>query len=110
MASAHAAAVTVARPDASTLALTGALTFRTAAAALTAGTRALANGRATQLDLGGLTQVDSAGLACVLALAAHASRGGQRLRVINWPAGLRALAAVCDVERLLDAGGERVAA
>lgn len=113
MAASRADTVTVTRPDAATLALVGALTFRTAAAALTAGARALDAGRAERLELGDLVRADSAGLACVLALAAHAERDGRRLRVVHWPEGLRALAAVCDVEKLLDdhaGSGERAAA
>lgn len=102
-----AQAVGVATPDRDTLALSGALTFATAAHALADGTRALAAGTQTQLDLAGVTRADSAGLACVLALAAHANRAGHPLRVVNWPEGLRSLAAVCDVAALLDpAAGE----
>jgi len=94
--------VTVDQPDRDTLALHGALTFATAAYALAEGGRALAAGAQTRLDLDGLTRADSAGLACVLALAAAANRAGRRLRVRHWPEGLRALAAVCDVTDLLD--------
>ena len=89
-------------PDRDTLALSGALTFATAARAFAEGGRALASGVQTRLDLAGVTRADSAGLACVLALAANASRAGRRLAVVHWPEGLRALAAVCDVEALLD--------
>jgi len=90
-------------PDRDTLALSGALTFATAAHALAEAVRALAMGSQTRLDLGGLTGADSAGLACVLALIADASRVGRRLIVINLPDGLRALAQVCGVERMLGA-------
>lgn len=105
MAARRADAVTVTRPDAATLALAGELTFHTAAAALSAGTQALAAGGAERLDLAGLVRADSAGLACILALAAHASHAGQPMHVVHWPAGLKALAAVCDVDGLLDGGG-----
>ncbi len=84
-----------------TLALSGALTFATATQAWREGRRALAAGAQTRLDLSGLTRADSAGLACVLALAADASRAGRRLEVVNWPDGLRTLAEVCDVAALL---------
>lgn len=60
-----------------------------------------------QLDLGGVARVDSAGLACVLALVAGASRDGHELRIRNWPAGLPALAEVCGVAEML--GAPRVA-
>jgi phospholipid transport system transporter-binding protein len=45
---------------------------------------------------------DSAGLACVVALAAAANRAGRRLRVVALPEGLRALAEVCGVAALLE--------
>ena len=99
---ARADAVALSQPDRDTLALSGALTFATAARAFAEGARALAAGAQTRLDLGGVTRADSAGLACVLGLAAAASRAGRRLGVVHWPEGLRALAAVCDVETLLD--------
>ncbi|HEX5353805.1 MAG TPA: STAS domain-containing protein [Rhodanobacteraceae bacterium] len=95
-------ALTLDQPDRDTLALVGALTFTTAARAFGEGGRALTAGRQTRLDLGGLVRADSAGLACVLALAAFANRAGRRLRVVHWPEGLRSLAAVCDVVDLLD--------
>jgi phospholipid transport system transporter-binding protein len=94
--------LTLGQPDGATLALTGALTFATAARAYAEGGRALADGRQTRLDLGGLVHADSAGLACVLAFAAEASRAGRHLEVVNWPEGLRALAEVCDVAALLE--------
>jgi phospholipid transport system transporter-binding protein len=92
----------VVQPDAATLALRGELTFATAARSLAEGSRALAAGTQTRLDLAELTRADSAGLACVIALAAHARRTGRHLDVVHWPAGLLALAAVCDVANLLD--------
>lgn len=88
-------------PDRDTLALAGALTFATAARALAAGERMLTAGAQTQLDLSGVTRADSAGLACIVALVASASRAGRALTVVNWPERLRALAAVCDVAELL---------
>jgi phospholipid transport system transporter-binding protein len=94
--------VTLGTPDRDTLALSGALTFATAARAFAEGSRALETGAQTRLDLAGLVRADSAGLACVLGLAAIASRAGRRLGVVHWPEGLRALAEVCDVENLLD--------
>ena len=94
--------VTLGTPDRDTLALSGALTFATAARAFAEGSRVLASGAQTRLDLSGLTRADSAGLACVLGLAAAASRAGRRLAVVNWPEGLRALAGVCGVASLLE--------
>lgn len=94
--------VKLAQPNRDTLAFSGALTFATAAHALAEGGRALAAGTQTRLDLGGITRADSAGLACVLALAVAVSRAGRQLAVVHWPEGLRSLAEVCDVADLLD--------
>lgn len=94
-------AVGFSQPDRDTLALSGTLTFATAARALAEGSRMLAAGTQTRLDLAGVTHADSAGLACVIALAAAAGRAGRRLGVVHWPAGLRSLAAVCDAVDLL---------
>ena len=63
-----------------TLGVSGVLNFDTAAAALLA---------------------IQAGLACVLAAVAAADRHGQVLRVIHMPAGMQALATVCEVDQLL---------
>lgn len=95
------AAIDCRSPDRETLALAGVLTFATAAQALADGEWALATGAQTRLDLAGVTRADSAGLACIVALVASASRAGRRLTVVNWPERLRALAAVCDVAELL---------
>lgn len=98
----HDETVQLAQPDRDTLALSGALTFATAARALAEGSRSLVAGTQTRLDLSGLTRADSAGLACVLALAVAASREGRRLAVQHWPDGLRALAEVCGAAALLE--------
>ncbi|CAM5397694.1 STAS domain-containing protein [Rhodanobacter lindaniclasticus] len=84
-----------------TLAVSGVLDFDTAAAALAAIRAALETGAATQLDLAGVTRCDSAGLACVLAAAADADRRGRHLQVTGMPAGMQALAQVCEVDSLL---------
>jgi phospholipid transport system transporter-binding protein len=88
-------------PDSETLVLSGALTFATAAQVLQEASRALEQGARSRLDLGGITRTDSAGLACVLALLARASRDERRLTVVNAPDGLRALAEVCDAGGLI---------
>lgn len=95
--------VEVAASDGDTLAIRGALIFATAQRACTEGARALAAGTQTRLDLAGVTRADSAGLACVVALAAAANSAGHRLQVVHWPEGLRALAEVCDLAPLLEA-------
>ena len=84
-----------------TLGVSGVLSFETAAAALQMIQATLAAGAVGQLDLAGVHHSDSAGLACVLAVAAEADRCGQALQVINMPAGMRVLAQVCEVDRLM---------
>lgn len=106
---ASAEAVRLAQPDRDTLALAGALTFATVARAFADAGRALAGGVQTRLDLGGLVRADSAGLACVLALAAAASRAGRELVVVHLPDGLRSLAEVCDALPLLDPAAKAAA-
>jgi phospholipid transport system transporter-binding protein len=81
-------------PD--TVAVSGALTFGTAAAALEAIRTALP-GRQV-LDLTGVERSDSAGLACVLAVLAL---GGGKVRVMHVPQGMQRLAKVCEVDGLL---------
>ena len=84
----------------STLAVHGVLDFDTAAAALAA-MRAALEGGVAELDLAGVSRSDSAGLACVLAAVAEANGRGRPLRVVGMPAGMRALAQVCEVDTLL---------
>ena len=84
------------------LAVSGALTFATAASALAAGRAALERGKPATLDLAGVTQADSAGLATVLALLAHAAQKGSAMKVANAPVGLEALARVSGVSTLID--------
>ncbi|HEY9133811.1 MAG TPA: STAS domain-containing protein [Dyella sp.] len=81
-------------PD--TVSVSGALTFATAADALTS-IRAALPGRQV-LDLAGVEHSDSAGLACVLAVLAP-NEG--KVRVRNLPPNMRKLAQVCEVEALL---------
>jgi phospholipid transport system transporter-binding protein len=89
-------------PDPDTLALSGALTFANAAQVFEEAGRALREGTQTRLDLARLARSDSAGLACVLALLAQASRAGRPLRVVELPENLQALADVCDARGLLE--------
>jgi phospholipid transport system transporter-binding protein len=84
-----------------TLGVGGMLDFETAAAALEAISAALAAEPVARLDLAGVERADSAGLACVLAVQAEARRLGRPLAVVNMPAGMRALAQVCEVEALV---------
>jgi phospholipid transport system transporter-binding protein len=84
-----------------TLAVSGVLSFDTAASALRAIQAALAKGTVARLDLAGVRHSDSAGLSCVLAVAADAARRGHALQVIHVPVGMQVLAQVCEVDRLL---------
>ena len=90
--------VTRAAPDA--VQVSGALTFATAAQALSAINAAAAEG-CRQVDLAGVSQSDSAGLACVLAALAQAVESGRPLALRNVPEGMRVLASVCEVDQLL---------
>lgn len=87
--------------QAETLGVSGALTFGTARDALAAIDLALRQDPRRQLDLSAVQVCDSAGLACVLAVLAQAGQRGQALQVIHPPAGMLALARVCEVESLL---------
>lgn len=84
-----------------TLGVSGVLSFDTAAAALQAIGAALAAAPVARLDLAGIERADSAGLACVLAAQAEARQLGRELVVENMPAGMRALAQVCEVDTLV---------
>jgi phospholipid transport system transporter-binding protein len=83
------------------LALSGALTFATAGSALETARAELDRNNPTTLDLSGVTRTDSAGLATLLALLAHARTRGHSLTVSNAPANLQALARVSGVESFL---------
>ncbi|NID04371.1 STAS domain-containing protein [Luteibacter jiangsuensis] len=88
-------------PAPDTLAVSGALTFATAADVLDTARAELDRGTQASLDLSGVSQADSAGLATVLALLAHARGKGRAIAVTRAPAGLLALARVSGVESLL---------
>lgn len=85
-----------------TLGVHGELSFDTAAAAWQAIESALAgDGTVNRLDLAGVSHNDSAGLACVLAVIAEATRRGRVLQAVHVPAGMQALAQVCEVDSLM---------
>ncbi|SEI59789.1 STAS domain-containing protein [Frateuria terrea] len=96
-----AAAFQLDRPAPGTLGVSGVLSFDTAAAALDAIGTAMAAEPVARLDLAGVVRSDSAGLACVLAAQAEARRLGRAIGVENMPAGMRALAQVCEVDALV---------
>jgi phospholipid transport system transporter-binding protein len=96
-----AAAFQLHRQVPGTLGVSGVLSFATAAAALAAISSALAAEAIVRLDLAGVSHSDSAGLACVLAAQAEALRCGRALTVEHVPAGMRALAQVCEVDAMV---------
>jgi phospholipid transport system transporter-binding protein len=78
------------------------LTVNNARTALDAGLRAIHNGQ-TEIDLAGLTVVDSAAVATLLEWKRAASRKGQALAFRNLPASLVSIARLYDVAELLEA-------
>lgn len=89
--------------DPTTLEVAGSLVFDNAATALSAADALLREHPHDALDLSALTRVDSAGLACVLAILALARRDHGALVVRHAPDDLLALARVCEVESFLTA-------
>ncbi|KAA3652049.1 MAG: STAS domain-containing protein [Proteobacteria bacterium] len=79
---------------------TGPLTLETAGAALAEARRAVADG-ASRVDLSGVPQADSAGLAVLLDIVREAARREQSLDIVGMPAGLRSLADLYGVTDLL---------
>lgn len=78
----------------------GALTLGDAAAVLEA-TRQMPLPASGVVDLGAMTQADSAALAVVIALRRRAAAEGRTLSIAGVPAALRSLAVVYGVEDLL---------
>jgi phospholipid transport system transporter-binding protein len=96
--------VIAASPD--RLDVRGTLTFATARSAYEAGLRALRKGGASnaplQVDLSGVNESDSAGLAVLIEWLAAAERVGRKLRFSNLPDGIRAAAQISDVTPILE--------
>ena len=84
----------------------GSLTFASARRACEQGVAALsqANGERLEIDCGGITTSDSAGLAVLLEWLGVARRAGRSLRYTHLPRGLAALARISEVEELLERG------
>jgi len=84
------------------LALSGELSFARVPAALEAARRALPQSSGpVELDLSGVTRVDSAGLALLLELARAARAQGRELRCTHAPEQLRRLAEFFGLSPLL---------
>jgi phospholipid transport system transporter-binding protein len=79
----------------------GELTFETAVEALAAGERLLASDGDARIDLSGVREGDSAGLAVLVEwLAGQLARGG-RLAYTGMPAQMQSIARICGLEELL---------
>jgi phospholipid transport system transporter-binding protein len=81
----------------------GVLHFTTVTALLRAGIEAIGNGRAAVIDLSGVSDSDSAGLALLIEWLSVAKSENRSLRYENVPAQLHQLARLSDVEDLLTA-------
>jgi phospholipid transport system transporter-binding protein len=81
----------------------GSLEFATVARLLPLGTAAIEGGHAAVIDLGGVTDSDSAGLALLIEWLSVAMEGKRSLHYENMPAQLRQLAGLSEVEELLTA-------
>lgn len=86
------------------MALAGELTFTTAPALWDAAERLLAARASDQVDvdLGGVTRADSAGLALLVGWLSRAQGAGVKLRYLAVPERLRAIAHISEVDGLLD--------
>jgi phospholipid transport system transporter-binding protein len=78
----------------------GSLDFETVARLLPLGTIAIEGGHASVIDLAGVTDSDSSGLALLIEWLSVATQGQRPLRYENMPAQLRQLAALSEVEGL----------
>jgi phospholipid transport system transporter-binding protein len=81
--------------------ITGALTFATGRDLLrTAGDQFNSSPR-LEIDLSGVANADSAGLALLVEWYRQASRANRSVRFVGVPAQLRALAKISEIDRLL---------
>jgi phospholipid transport system transporter-binding protein len=81
----------------------GVLHFTTVTTLLRLGGEAIAAGRAAVIDLSGVKDSDSSGLALLVEWLSIAKAEGKSLRYENIPTQLRHLARLSDVEELLTA-------
>jgi phospholipid transport system transporter-binding protein len=78
----------------------GSLEFATVARLLPPGTAAIEGGHAAVIDLAGVTDSDSSGLALLIEWLSVAKASGHPLRYDNMPAQLHQLAGLSEVEGL----------
>lgn len=100
------ASVEVLASSAGRLEVKGALTFATARKARQQGLRLLdeCTSREIEIDCGGVTASDSAGLAVLLDWLTAAKNASRSLQLSNLPASIRAVAQISDVAEILEAG------
>ncbi len=82
----------------------GVLHFTTVTDLLKVGSEAIADGRAAVIDLSGVKDSDSSGLALLIEWLSVARAAGKSLRYESIPTQLHQLALLSDVEELLTAG------
>jgi phospholipid transport system transporter-binding protein len=82
----------------------GTLHFTTVTKLLEAGTEAIGNGKAAVIDLAGVKDSDSSGLALLIEWLSIAKAARKTLRYENMPVQLKQLARLSDVEELLIPG------
>jgi phospholipid transport system transporter-binding protein len=82
----------------------GVLHFTTVTALLRSGSEAIVNGRAAVIDLSGVKDSDSSGLALLIEWLSIARAERKSLRYESIPTQLHQLARLSDVEELLTAG------
>ncbi len=87
-------------------AVVGTLNFSSVSALLGIGTKAIDAGAAAIIDLRGITESDSSGLALLVEWLSVARNAKRTLRYENMPQQIRQLARLSDVEDLLDAKPE----
>lgn len=83
--------------------LTGCFGFETAAPVLERGEREFAAHRQVELDLSGVTDSDSAGLAVLLVWIDRARKRGGRIRYVGLPQQLVGIAKITEIDGLLHA-------
>jgi phospholipid transport system transporter-binding protein len=82
----------------------GVLHFTTVTALLRSGSEAIVSGRAAVIDLSGVKDSDSSGLALLVEWLSIARAASKTLRYENIPTQLHQLARLSDLEELLTAG------
>lgn len=84
--------------------LSGVFGFATARRILETSETAFANCETVVVDLAGVTQADSAGLAVLLEWVTWAHHAGREIRFQAMPRSIRAIARISEVEGLLEPG------